>query len=58
MSEIIPELIAARTTALEYAVENDRRRPGESSKGNLLNILGDAKKIEDYLVNGVVPTVK
>ena len=58
MAEANLELIPALTTALEYAVENDRRRPGESNKGNLLNILGDAKKIEEYLVYGTVPTVK
>lgn len=52
------ELITARTTALEYAVENDKRRPGDHNKANLFDILEDAKKIEDYLVNGTVPTVK
>ena len=45
-------LVNARIAAYDRAVENDKRHGQAAS---LDRILGNAKKIEDYLINGTAP---
>lgn len=48
-------MIMVRTNAYDRAVENEQRVKEDARNVRLDEVLKSAKKIENYLVNGIVP---